>query len=114
MTTPLAKSTTDKQQELIAWALYQYEKAGLDLPVLQIHPHSDKTACKGNRGLFGSGSTPWKIMLCADDRVVFLHEMGHVWSEHTLTESERSEYVTQRGMESWNDPETPTAPASGG
>jgi hypothetical protein len=107
---PLENSTTggtDQQQELLAWALEQYETAGLELPVLQIHLHSDPAACKGNQGLFSSGSTPWKITLCTEERMVYLHEIGHSWSELNLTEAERAEYVEQRGMESWNDPETP-------
>ena len=107
---PLANSTTggtDQQQELLAWALDQYEAAGLELPVLQFHLRSDPAACKGNQGLFSSGSTPWKITLCTEERMVYLHEIGHSWSESTLADVERSNYVEQRGMESWNDPETP-------
>ena len=107
---PVANSVnggTDQQQELLAWALEQYETAGLELPVLQIHLHSDPAACKGNQGLFSSGSTPWKITLCTEERMVFLHEIGHAWSEFNLTEAERADYVEQRDMESWNHPETP-------
>ena len=107
---PLANSTTggtDQQQELLAWALEQYETAGLELPVLQVHLHSDPAACKGNQGLFSSGSTPWKITLCTEERMVYLHEIGHAWAALTLTDADRSNYVEQRRMESWNDPETP-------
>ncbi len=98
---------TDQQQDLVDWALEQYAAAGLELPVLQFHLHSDLAACQGNQGLFSSGSIPWKITLCTEERMVFLHEIGHSWSEFNLTEAERTEYVEQRGMESWNDPETP-------
>ena len=98
---------TDQQRELVAWALEQFENAGLDLPVLQIHLSLDTTTCGGNSGFFASGSIPWQITLCTEDRIVFLHEMGHAWSAYTLTPSERAEYVGQRGMESWSDPETP-------
>lgn len=97
---------TEDQQNLVTWALEQYESAGLDLPILQIHLHSGTSPCKGNSGLFSSGSSPWRITLCTDERMVFLHEIGHAWSDFNLTETERAEFVEQRGMESWNDPET--------
>jgi hypothetical protein len=97
---------TEEQRALLAWALKQYEKAGLDLPTLQFHLAGDEVECGGNTGLFVLGSTPWRIILCSGERLVFLHEIGHAWAEYTLTESERVEYVEQRGMESWNDPDT--------
>ena len=72
---------TEDQQNLVTWALEQYESAGLDLPILQIHLHSGTSPCKGNSGLFSSGSSPWRITLCTDERMVFLHEIGHAWSD---------------------------------
>ena len=98
---------TDQQRELVDWALEQYENAGLDLPVLQFDLSMDPATCKGNGGFFSSGSTPWRITLCTEDRIVFLHEIGHAWSKHTLTPSEQAEYVEFQGLESWNDAETP-------
>jgi hypothetical protein len=106
---PLTNSVTGgtaRQRELAAWALEQYRSAGLDLPVLQVHLHSDPAECKGNRGLFSSGSTPWKVTVCTEDQMVYLHEIGHGWSESNLSEDERSGYVEERGLESWNDPDT--------
>ena len=98
---------TDQQLRLVDWALERSAAAGLELPVLQFHLHSDLAACHGNQGLFSSGSIPWKITLCTEERMVFLHEIGHCWSEFNLTDAERTEYVEQQGLESWNDPETP-------
>jgi hypothetical protein len=98
---------TEQQRALVAWALQQYENAGLDLPVLQFHLALDPSTCGGNRGFFALGTTPWLITLCTEERIVFLHEVGHAWSAYTLTPSERAEYVEQQEMESWNDPETP-------
>ena len=106
-TTTTVTGGTEKQRGLVVWALEQYENAGLDIPVLQFHLHLDTSACKGNSGSFAHGATPWRITLCTEDRIVFLHEIGHAWSKYALTQSERAEYVEQRGMESWNDPETP-------
>jgi len=98
---------TEQQRGLVEWALGQYENAGLDLPVLQFHLSMNPEICKGNGGFFSSGSTPWRITLCTDDRFVFLHEIGHAWSKHTLTPFEQAKYVDFRGLESWNDAETP-------
>lgn len=98
---------TEEQQKLVAWALERYESAGLDLPVLEFHLHDDKSSCKGNSGLFSRSSSSWGISLCTEDRMVFLHEIGHAWAEHTLIDSQRAEYVEHQSMESWNDPETP-------
>jgi hypothetical protein len=105
LTNPVTGGTV-RQQELTAWALEQYESAGLELPVLQIHLSDDPAACKGNRGLFSSGSTPWKITVCTEDQMVYLHEMGHAWSEFNLSDEEMSRYVEERAMESWNDSDT--------
>ena len=98
---------TEQQRALVVWALEQYETAGLDLPVLQFHLALDISTCNGNSGLFSPSSTPWRITLCTDERMVFLHEIGHAWAEHKLTDSDRAVYVDQRGLKSWNDPETP-------
>ncbi len=98
---------TEEQRALLAWALKQYENAGLDLPALDFRLTGNEAACGGNSGLFVLGSAPWRIILCSEERLVFLHEIGHAWAEHTLSDSERVDYVERRGMESWNDPDTP-------
>ena len=95
-----------EQRAVVIWALEQYEDAGLNLPGLQFRLRPDETFCGGNRGFFSHGSEPWLITICTEDRMVFLHEIGHAWAEYTLTTSERSAYVKQRGMESWNDSDT--------
>ena len=98
---------TEGQQALLAWAVKQYEKAGLDLPVLQFHLAGNEAECGGNSGLFVLGSTPGRIILCSEERLVFLHEIGHAWAEYNLTDAKQIEYAEQRGMESWNHPDTP-------
>lgn len=98
---------SDEQRALALWALQRYVEAGLELPVLQIHLSSDESLCNGNRGLFGVGHRPWRVKVCTEDRMVFLHELGHAWSEYSLTARQRAAYVEQRGMESWADPNTP-------
>ena len=97
---------TSLQQEMVARALERYATAGLELPVLEVHLHSDPAECNGNRGSFSSGSTPWSITVCTEDELVYLHEIGHAWAEFNLSEAERSDYVARRDLESWNDPAT--------
>ena len=52
----------------------------------------------------------WKgerVPLREDERLgAALHEIGHAWSEFNLSQEEMLEYVEEREMESWNDPET--------
>lgn len=106
---PVATSVTggtDRQRELVASALERYGSAGLDVPALQIHLPVDPEVCGGNRGLFSPSSTPWTITVCTDHPTVFLHEIGHAWSEFNLSDEQRSDYVERRGLESWNDPQT--------
>lgn len=95
------------QRDAVAWALKRFADIGLDLPALHFDLHPDASACSGNRGFFSPSSTPWTIAVCTDELIVVLHEIGHAWAEHRLTEADRAAYVEARGLESWNDPETP-------
>lgn len=98
---------SDEQRQTMAWALERYSASGLELPLLHIELHSDVSFCGGNRGFFSPSSTPWTIGICTNERSLVLHELGHAWVENTLSEADRASYVRHRGLESWNDPETP-------
>ena len=97
---------SDEQRATVTWALGRYADAGLDLPVLHFDLHPDASGCSGNRGYFSPSSTPWMVAICTDERFLVLHELGHAWAEHTLSDVDRTAFVEFRGLESWNDPET--------
>lgn len=101
---------TKADAALTEWALARFEQAGLELPPISIAFHDDKEPCHGNIGFYRSGS-PAVIDICGFnwDRFVpaakhtLLHELGHAWSEHTLTDEDREWFLTLRGLATWGD-----------
>ena len=103
---PSPSMGTERQQELLEWALNRYQSAGLRLPELEFRLHSDREPCGGNQGFLTRDTTPWLIALCTDERFVFLHELGHAWAAFSLTETDKSVYTQRQGLESWNNAHT--------
>jgi hypothetical protein len=95
---------------LTEWALSRFEQAGLALPPLTIAFHDDKQPCEGNFGYYRS-TTPARIDICGfnSDRFLvtpkktILHELGHAWARHTLTDQARQAFCRLRGLAAWND-----------
>ena len=105
---------TPADAALTEWAFARFEQAGLDLPPVAIAFHDGKEPCHGNLGFHRSG-TPARIDICGFnwDRFVtaakktILHELGHAWTDHTLTEEARQRFLSIRGLTSWADGPTP-------
>jgi hypothetical protein len=99
---------------LTAWALARFERAGLQLPPLAIAFHDDKAPCKGRYGLYESG-TRGHVDICAFNRNRFLmfpkktilHELGHAWAHHALTDETRQRFLEFRELEAWRSQSTP-------
>ncbi len=104
-TGPAVFATEDRLVELAAWALVRFDQAGLDLPPVEIHLHRTDDQCGGHRGTFNPGRM--RIDVCVEAPGVILHELAHAWAHHDLDEATRDAYVAFRGLESWNDPDTP-------
>ncbi len=97
---------SDEQQGIVSRSLQRYRASGLELPPLRFELHADTEPCGGNRGFFSPSSEPWTIGICTTDELPILHEIGHAWAEHTLSDADRAAYVEHQNMVSWNDPET--------
>lgn len=105
---------TEADAALTKWAFGRFEQAGLELPPVAIAFHDSKEPCHGNLGLHRTG-TPARIDICGFnwDRFVpaakktILHELGHAWAAHTLTEEARQGFLTVRELTSWGGSHTP-------
>lgn len=95
------------QQAREAWALDRFREAGLDLPDLEIIRHSHREDCDGIPAFFARQGQDWSIELCTPAPFILLHELGHAWVAHNLTDAEREAFQQARGLPSWNDPATP-------
>ena len=84
-------------------ATTRFAETGLILPDLTVRFHQDEGSCKGADGYFATAE--WTIHLCADDGVVFEHELAHAWARHNLTDDDRHAFVEAFGYETWNDHE---------
>lgn len=101
---------TKADAALTEWALTRFEQAGLELPAVSIAFHDHKEPCHGNIGFYRSGS-PALIDICGFnwDRFVpaakhtLIHELGHAWIQHTLTDEDREGFLTLRGLATWGD-----------
>ena len=55
-----------------------------------------------NAGSLGTTTTgEYRIKICAGARTL-LHELGHVWDKHNLTDDQRQAYLELRGLDSWS------------
>ena len=104
-TGPVVVADEDRLAELGDWALVRFEEAGLDLPAVEIRLHASDDQCGGHRGTFNPGRL--RIDVCVDEPGVILHELAHAWAHHSLDAATKDAYVVFRGLESWNDPDTP-------
>ena len=105
---------TRSDAALAAWALARFDEEDLVLPPLVISFHDDRQVCGGNLGLYRSGA-PAQVDICGFnwDRFVvtakktLLHELAHAWTQQTLTEEAREEFLALRGLDTWGDDEFP-------
>ena len=104
---------TDNPELMILgeWALGRYTQAGLDLPSLDIYFHDDKEPCRGYSALHTRTESGSLINVCSHNRTpkvegTILHEIGHAWAGHNLTDSQRQAFVDSQGLEAWNNKET--------
>jgi hypothetical protein len=100
--------------DLTAWALARFDRAGLVLPPLVISFHDDRQVCGGNFGLYRAGD-PASVDICGFnwDRFVVtakktvLHELAHAWTQQTLSEQAREQFLALRDLDTWGDDEYP-------
>lgn len=92
--------TIDQRREATS-ALQLYHELGLALPHLTIEYYaSDECPSTKSAGwLEDRGGQLW-ITNCGTRRTL-LHELGHVWDRHNLTDAQRADLQRLRGLTSW-------------
>lgn len=104
---PVPAARSPHQQTMEAWALGRFQEAGLLLPPLGIHFHPHPKDCGGFPGYFAGQENAWSIEMCSPSPFVLLHELGHAWVAHNLTDAEREAFRMARRLPTWLDPAIP-------
>jgi hypothetical protein len=100
----LLLADTPEQAAMALDALHRFAEFGLELPPgLEIHFHDDLESCGGHRGLATHGTDLERIDMCRTHQFTLMHEMAHMWAEHTLTDRQRQAFLDERGLRSWRD-----------
>jgi hypothetical protein len=94
----------EAQVETVEWSLQRYADNGLELPHVMIEMRSiGKCPTHDGKQLSGSLAVvdgEYRITVCGERRTL-LHELGHVWDKHNLSDEIRDRYMALRGLESW-------------
>ena len=89
------------QHEMVIWALGRYEQAGLELPPIEIHIHTDRSECGGlNGSLSDQGGRGYLIHSCGNEYTL-LHELAHAWDLHNPDEAARNELLEIAQASTW-------------
>jgi hypothetical protein len=98
----------DHQFEIeIEDAMDRFEAAGLELPPLRIFAHADKRGCEGHLGIYGQYGQRDRIDLCTHVEFYILHELGHAWEQHNVTDDVRAAILEETGLTVWHDRDLP-------
>jgi hypothetical protein len=91
------------QRRLAEWAVARFERAGLDLPTVEIHFHTSSSGCGGHLGYAHLGRVDVCTVLVNEmARRNLLHEMGHIWIDQNVSRAERVRFLEFRGLRTWN------------
>jgi hypothetical protein len=95
-------------QALADWAIGRFSEARLDLPSIEIYFHENKEPCKGYSALHRRSEAGSRIDVCSLTRspkleATMLHELGHAWAAHNLTDQQRQAFVELQGLDAWYD-----------
>jgi len=107
----VAQGASAEQLGHVDWALDRFERAGIQLPSLEIHFYDNYEACKMRQGLMRISNQSITVLQCEreahDIRRSLLHELVHVWDLGTdhLTGDRRARFIALRGVEAWNGPD---------
>ena len=93
---------TTEQQALVDWAASRFERLGLDLPDVTVTFHDASVECRGFGGLYIPSTR--QIRICQMVNTTIVHELAHAWIETTFDETDRQDFMAQRGLEVWADP----------
>jgi hypothetical protein len=89
---------------LVGWAAARYERAGLEVPSVEVHFHPDTSGCAGHLGRWIHGRVDICIVIVSEiARDALLHEIGHAWIEENVSATTRARFMRMRGLTVWND-----------
>lgn len=100
MTVGSSQPSTD-QQALVDFALGRFEAQGLSLPKVEFVFHETLMPCHGHKGMYHKKTRT--LEMCSMDKHTMLHELAHAWANENLTTAQMDEFVSFRGLDSWND-----------
>ena len=104
----LAYEADADQIQMTRWAANRFERAGLQVPEVEIHFHEHLSDCRGHLGYALAG----RIDLCTHlvdtpARRAILHEMGHIWLDEHFPVWERPRFLRLRDLSAWNSSKDP-------
>ncbi len=89
----------------VQWALSRYVEAGIELPFVQIWMHGTRSGCAGSELKARSGFATWRdgtaIVFVCNSNYTLLHELGHVFDRHALSDADRERFMALRGVGEW-------------
>ena len=94
--------------ETVEWARARFELAGIKAPSAPVVFASHGSGCGDHLGRFLPDEGLVEICLTEDApdlalRQLVLHELAHAWANEHLADSERDDFVVDRGLSNWND-----------
>lgn len=107
---------TDTVAELLQWSMGRFEDAGLPPPQVAAIYVQTATSCLEGSAWSHTGGESAHIRLCLEEdelaedgdlstlgKVTMLHELGHVWAAENMSDEDRQDFVSERGLSAWND-----------
>ena len=94
------------QVELFESAVDRFERAGLELPPVDVVGSRTDPVCTHGSAAHRFEDGRSRIIVCGPEagpteELVFLHELAHAWDHHQLTDDRRREFLEVRGLEHW-------------
>lgn len=91
----------------VAWALEQFENAGLELPFVEVWAHEDLSGCRLSleddtppAGVYFQRAGVDTVFWCGT-RFTLLHELAHVHDTNFLTGDQRDRFTAIRDADAW-------------
>lgn len=94
---------TRDQEAMVDFALDRFETQGLRLPDLEFVFRDSLLSCDLHKGRYHKDIQ--LVEMCSMDKHTMLHELAHAWANHNLTRGQMDGFVTEHGLDSWNDPD---------
>jgi hypothetical protein len=83
----------------------RFDAQGLELPEIEFVFHDDLFPCDGHKGRYTSNTGT--LEMCSIDAITMLHELAHAWANESLSEQAKEDFLSSRGLDSWNDHDVP-------